>query len=90
VMRDRIDHRLDLPACDAWRPLHKVINRGAVTQVFKERCDRYARATKDPSAADFAGLPFHFWTSVPRNLSACFTGGRGIGAKLCWEAQATS
>jgi crossover junction endodeoxyribonuclease RuvC len=58
-------NELDLLARDSWEPLQKVINPGTAFEIFEQGPHRYARAFKQPLAADFAGNAFDRWALVP-------------------------
>jgi hypothetical protein len=49
----------------AGKPLQKLIYRCAGFEILEQGSDRYARATKNPSAAEFIFATFHLWTIDP-------------------------
>lgn len=52
-------HFLNLLTGNARKPFEKLIDRGTIFEVFKERLDGNARAFECPDTADLPGISFH-------------------------------
>jgi hypothetical protein len=51
-------HKLDLLARYARKPLQELVGTRAISKVLQQRLDRQARAFEPPLAADLSGHPF--------------------------------
>ena len=62
---DVFEYGLGLLGSDARKPLDELVKRSDIFKVLEERGDRYARASKHPSPAHAAGVPFDSRTGRP-------------------------
>jgi hypothetical protein len=60
-----LQHKLDLFACHAGKPLQEIIDSRAILEVLEQCPDRHACAFEHPFAADFSRHAFNGRTLIP-------------------------